>query len=175
MLERLPVLVDALHLADTGQCLKGQLALSHMPRLAATLHSKEGVVDVDLEFGRDEQRRRYLRAHISAHLIVECQRCLEPMEMYVEAMPFLAIVISQVQAENLPENYEPLLSESQEMPLAAIVEDELILALPVAPKHTDEQCLQGQRHFEQQQLTDKQDVRKKPFALLNQLKNKHKP
>lgn len=170
MSERLPELIDPLHLAATGQLLTGELSLSGMQRLVPTLSKAQGVVRVELEFGQDAQHILFLRGHIRARLEVICQRCLRSMDWDIDAQTSLGIVTSQAEAERLPERYEPLLVEAELMPLAAIVEDELILNLPDIPKHADAGCL-DLHEFTDSGIPDEVS-RKHPFAVLNQLKSK---
>lgn len=166
MLERLPELVDPLSLAEARRILAGRLQLAGMARLAPMLHSTQGEARFELEFGKDEQRTPYVRGHISAPVTLTCQRCLGPLEVTLEAQPCLGIISAPEQADALPENYEPLLAESQQIVLANIVEDELILALPVAPKHADTACADGRA------AADTPTLRPNPFAVLARLKNR---
>lgn len=166
MSERLPEFIDPIHLAATGQLLTGELSLSGMRRLAPALSKTQGVVGVELEFGQDAQHIPFLRGHIRARLEVVCQRCLRPVDWDIDVQTSLGIVTSQAQAERLPEYYEPLLVESDLMPLVAIVEDELILNLPDMPKHADTGCL------DLDEFRPDEVSRKHPFAVLNQLKSK---
>lgn len=166
MLKCLPEYVDALHLADMKQHLTGQLNVAGMQRLAPSLHTIQGMVDVELEFGKDEQHIRYLRGQIHARLTVNCQRCLRPMELAIYAEPCLGMVTAPDQLDNLPENYEPLMVDSQQMSLAGIIEDELILALPSVPRHADEVCSINQISAGLEQAAP----HKNPFATLDQLK-----
>lgn len=167
MLEQLPAYVEPLLLADAGQQLRGQLALVDLRRLTALLYSTTGQVDAELEFGRDEQNLRYLRISIDAELEVVCQRCLQPLRLSLNIRSALGLVKSRLEADKLPEHYEPLLVEQQTMSLAAIIEDELILELPAAPKHEDDHC--GTRSGAPK--IAEQEVTKNPFAVLSRLKN----
>lgn len=166
MLERLPEFVDLLPLADAGARWEGQLRLSGMKRLGALLRSVEGRVDVELEFGRDEQNLRYLRLRVGTQLVVICQRCLQPLPLVTNIVAALGIVRSRDEADNLPEHYEPLIVEQKTVPLAAIVEDELILALPAAPKHEDNHCIALLEASER----ISHPLPQNPFAVLSGLK-----
>ncbi|MGG8873342.1 YceD family protein, partial [Escherichia coli] len=67
---------------------------------------------------------------------LECQRCGKPFTHQVYAMYCFSPVRSDEQAEALPEVYEPIeVNEFGEIDLLALVEDEIILALPVVPVH----------------------------------------
>jgi len=144
--------------------------LSGMRRLAPALSKTQGAVGIELEFGQDAQHILFLRGHIRARLEVVCQRCLRPMDWDIDAQTSLGIVTSQAQAERLPEHYEPLLVESELVPLAAIVEDELILNLPGIPKHADTGCLDLHEFIDPGRPDEVS--RKHPFAVLDQLKSK---
>lgn len=167
MSERLPEFIAPLQLAATGQLLKGQLPLSRMRRLSPGLLNTQGIVDVELVFGLDTQRRCYARGFISARLELICQRCLEPMSLDIDVQPCLALVTSQAQAEQLPEQYEPLLVEAVLMSLAVIIEDELILAMPDIASHGVNQ--EGIECLPASTLTDPEQH---PFAGLEQWKQK---
>ena len=52
----------------------------------------------------------------------------------------LGIISDQSLAETLPDMYEPLVTGPEPVFLRDVIEDELILALPLVPKHPNEQC-----------------------------------
>lgn len=56
-----------------------------------------------------------------------CQRCLEPMELLVHATIDLALLHKEEHAERLPEDADYLVVEEQDVVLAEIIEDELLL------------------------------------------------
>jgi len=138
--DRLPDFIDPIRLAEQQRELRGQIPLSRMHRLASSLAVAEGLVDVDLRFGIDELGVRFMSGRIHAELALICQRCMEAMRVPVEAEVSLGLTRSDNEAERLPENYEPLLVGAEPMPLSAIVEDELMLALPIVSMHAPEQC-----------------------------------
>jgi uncharacterized protein len=137
MLARLPKFIDPLLLADRNANIEGELPISSLERLTGLLANDAGNVAVKLFFGR-EGRLATIDGHISAVLALKCQRCLEPLEWSVNSDIKLGIVNSLERANNLPEDYEPLLLiEEDKIPLVSIVEDELLLILPSIPKHQD--------------------------------------
>lgn len=147
--------------------LRGRLTLAGMQRLADALYTPQATVDIELDFGRDEQRLPYMRGRIDAQVTVVCQRCLQPMALDLHAEPCLGIVASESEAHALPGHYDPLLVEAPPVLLSTLVEDELLLALPVVPKHADEACLARPGNDDATQ----EPVRKNPFAVLAQLKS----
>ncbi len=138
--ERLPVHIDPLRLAKAGRHLAGTLPLAQLQRLGAALASNEGAIEVEIEFGFDQQRIPYMRGTLRGDLPLVCQRCMEQMALPVEATFNLGVVGSEAQAERLPEHYDPLLYQDEPLHLADIIEDELLLALPIVPKHPEASC-----------------------------------
>lgn len=207
MSTRLPKIVDGLKLAATNAVLEGEMPLNGMARLQEATSKAEGVARVDLQFGMDEQRRRTIIGTAVAQVEVVCQRCLRNMTISLEAPVSLGMVSSDAQAEALPGQYEPLFIEVEqdgsrnrragEVALDELLEDELLLVLPLAPMHPDgEVCaardeweLMAGQHDEanglgadpastqplqKQGLSDKagEDEKPNPFAVLKNLKTK---
>ncbi len=165
MSKRLPVHVSPLQLAGKGELLSGELELAGMRRLAPSLHSTEGAVAVSLEFGTDPERIPYLRGQLRGKLILTCQRCVQAMDFPVAAEMALGLVTSPASADTLPEHYEPLLVGAEPMALSDIIEDELILCLPLVPKHPESQCPASA-----QESGEKSRDTRKPFAVLSDWK-----
>ncbi len=172
---RLPVHVDPIRMAETGRILEGTMALSRMDRLAEALIFKpEGDASVRLEFGVDEQGIRNLLLRIKTELVLECQRCLEPMSFPIDTQMQLAMVTSQGEAEMLPSDYEPLLVGDEPLYLQDLVEDELLLSLPIVPRHPTDECPAGGAAQRSGDEMPQQDEKPKdnPFAKLADLKLK---
>jgi uncharacterized protein len=168
MLYRLPQRIDPRRLADQGRSLQGDIPLSQMPRLRRSLLTAEGAAHVDLAFGIDGVGTPYVAGTVQARLRLTCQRCLRPLEISVQSRMSLGIVDSEAQAECLPECYEPLLLESRSIALAAMVEDDLILSLPIAPLHPRAVC---DADVPAEMAVG--PARDGPFAVLARLKEPH--
>jgi uncharacterized protein len=166
---RLPVAIDPLRFAETGRRLEGPLLLSGFDRLAPLLSDTTGEIQVDLEFGVDDMRVPFLSGHIQGHLRLTCQRCMEPMDYEVDNHFILGLVQSEYEADRLREDYEPLLVGDEPMVLADVIEDELILALPIVPSHELSTC-PVTTHVNDSSTEDTMDEENNPFAVLNELK-----
>jgi uncharacterized protein len=101
---------------------------------------------------------------IRATLEVVCQRCLEPMPVEVKSEVRLGIVRRESEAVALPPEYEPLQVDGERISLLSVVEDELILALPVAPLHPPGRC-QPPRHLHRGEVRNG-TAAESPFAVL---------
>ena len=69
----------------------------------------------------------HLQLHASTVMQLTCQRCLQPMTVPLEVQPRLRFVQGETQAEAL--------DEGSDEDVLALIEDELILALPLVPCH----------------------------------------
>ncbi len=169
----IPEFLDFVQKADQGAVIKGVWPLNRMHRFTAMLHTDEGVVEAVLQFGR-HGKLRTLSGELSADLGVTCQRCLQPMQYSLQAQLSLALVKDDGQAESLPEMFEPLLLEAEEVNLAEVIEDELLLALPLVLVHehdcSDFLQQQAQRLKQDAAKAAEQKVINNPFAVLKDLR-----
>jgi uncharacterized protein len=168
---RLPERIDPLRLAEGKRILRGVLDLASLPRFGAYLTEADGKVQVEMEFGVDEEGIRFVHGRLATEVGIACQRCLESFRLPLESEFQLGVVTDERDAERLPDHYEPLLVGSEPAQLKDIVEDELILSLPIVPKHPDARC-PGQKVTEQEE--ESQPQRENPFAVLAKLKTNHK-
>ena len=165
----LPSTVDLAHAVRRGFRISGRLPISSLPRLAVSLASQRGEADVALEAGQDAEHRVVLNGRIDAVLEMQCQRCLGPVEIEVHAEPTLAWVKSDAESAELPEGYEPLLAPDGRVALADLVTDELLLALPLVPRHEDSAACGKPVQTAERSAAPVED-RKRPFAELAKLK-----
>ncbi len=170
--------IEPLALAVRGRTLEGCLPLSSLLRLlpllatdAAAL-STQSDVEYLLEFGVDEGGSPRVAGSVKATLPLTCQRCMETMGFSVSTQTRLGIVSSRAAAQQLPECYDPLLVLDDEITVASIIEDELILALPLVAMHNNEECPKSiallNTEGGQEDVTTMR--RENPFAVLSQLK-----
>lgn len=173
MLDRLPEIIDPVVFAERRIELKGKLPIKALSRLEDLLLEPTGEVDVQLSFDK-QGRHAFIDGTANALLIMQCQNCLEAVEVPVTAMIKLGIVTALEQVDRLPPGYEPLLIEAEKVLLKEIVEDELLLSLPPFPKH-DFNCIKFEHNLPDQ-VEVAEDVapsnpKKNPFAVLAKLKS----
>lgn len=165
----LPKIVDPRKLVATASQFKRNIRPSDMPRIAEASLAV-GEVSVDLLFDRDEQGRPELTGSLHASLSLECQRCLEPVTLEVDSDVHLAIVWDEAQAKALPKSIDPWIVDSEEEDLAAIIEEEIFLQLPVVARH-EHDCLSPELLSVGEQ-EDTQDEKQNPFSVLAKMKDK---
>ncbi|NIP71652.1 MAG: DNA-binding protein [Gammaproteobacteria bacterium] len=164
--------MDPRRLAREGRQLAGRLPLASMQRLGPYLHGTEGEVEVELAFGIDVVGITYVRGSARARVELVCQRCLEPMAAELEAQFALGVVASEREGEQLPETYEPLVAGDEPIQLAGVIEDELILAMPIIARHRLEECPASERASASVSGPEA-GADSHPFAILKKLKTKH--
>ena len=66
-----------------------------------------------------------------------CQRCLRPMRQPVVGHAKIALVASEVEADRVPPEFEPVHAPVGRIRLRDLVEEEVLLGLPIVPLHAD--------------------------------------
>ncbi len=135
----LPDYIEPLRLAEAGARLGGTLAVGCMPRLASMLIKGAAVdaVCIDFRFGEDGKGHPALTGRVSAALPVACQRCLQAMTIPIDAPVRLRLIRREDEA---PAEADVLLVTAEPMSLAHIVEEELLLGMPMAAMHPEADC-----------------------------------
>jgi len=162
--------MDPVTLADRGRELNGLVAVSAFKRLASALHSHDGEIEVRLRFGVDEKGRRTLTGSLAGTLELVCQRCLAPYELPIDVALSLVLVESESEAATLPEEVEALVvGDRRSMYTVDMIEDDLILALPVVPRHGPEShCEPAFELLDSEAIEagEQEAPRQNPFAVL---------
>jgi uncharacterized protein len=129
--------IDGFEFASAGATQQGVWALSDFPRLRDMLATDAGEVTYIVEGVHDARGMPALRVRVRGTLPLRCQRCLEvmPFEVRTDEVLVLAETQAEIDAEPVDAHAPDRLLASDEMALRDVVEDELILALPYAPRH----------------------------------------
>ncbi|WNL47972.1 YceD family protein [Dyella sp. BiH032] len=134
----LPESVDAWRMVSARRSFQGALPIADLRRLSEVLAGTEGEARFELDFGRDEFGNAYLDVRVDAPLMLICQRSLEPFVLPVKVDSRLGLIRHERDEAALPGGSEPLLvAEDGKLALADVIEDELLLALPLVPVNPD--------------------------------------
>jgi len=133
--------IDGFEFASAGATKQGVWPLRNFPRLRDMLARDAGEVRYEINGVRDERGRPALRLQVSGTLELRCQRCLEPMplEVRTDETLVLAATLDEIHAEPADAHAPDRVVAGKEMALRELIEDELILAVPYAPRH--ERCV----------------------------------
>lgn len=158
------VLIHPVDFAKTKQQLQIELALIELDeRVGSMLTETGGLCKVRLSGFVDERQRPSLDLTVETQLAVECQRCLKTMHYPLHSRSIIVLCKDEVSLNAVMEednDLDAILIESQ-IDIVQLVEDEIIMGLPFAPKH--EHCNSAQKV---QDLQTKDN----PFAVLSALK-----
>lgn len=161
-------------LADAGATLQGQTPLRELPRLANacpasaadTLVSWQAQCSTRQTHGQSKEVWLELQAEVP--LTLECQRCLQAMPEPLQVQRTFRFAPDEATAARLDEEIEEdVLVINRQFDLLELIEDELIMALPFAPRHAD--CQPAASLQDESPIADEQPH---PFAVLQQLKRK---
>ena len=131
----LPTYVNHRKLAQENNKLEGTIPLNMFKRLGELLASRDGNVQVRLEFRRGNKRKTQIIGMAFVNTTLVCQRCLSGMEHELEANLRHFIVVSDEALLELEENEDGIVSVEDKVLLADLLEDELIINLPMVAKH----------------------------------------
>ena len=155
---------DAFVFAKEGRVLEGTLPVLRLERLHDLLTEVSGEISFRLLGCKGEHGELMLQLTIRGLLPLACQRCLKAVlfDLDVDCLLELVPEGGDMSQDELEDDTRDFLPVAGELYVAELVEDEILLALPVAPRH--EKC----------GLPGAADVgeRINPFAALTELKGK---
>jgi uncharacterized protein len=103
-------------------------------RLRGSLARPEGRATADFRF-HDAGTYPVLEGEVRATVWLVCQRCLNEFETVVESSVRVAFVATDAEAARVPDEYDAVTAPFGRVQLEDLVEDELLLALPLVPMH----------------------------------------
>ena len=156
--------------------LVGRTLLQNMERLAQESTGLQADMAVnwqaraELRPGAGAEEDIWLHMQATTTLLLTCQRCMGPVESPVAVDQWYRFVATEDIAMAEDDNAEEdLLVMEPQFDLLAVLEDELLMALPVVPMHG--QCpVVPQMRAGELGATDAAPTKPNPFAVLAQLK-----
>jgi uncharacterized protein len=180
-----PRRLDVAAFAAEGATISGHWPLSGMPRIVTSeMPAEDGTTAEeaasDIEWSAQGEQRPVpagapeiwltLSARTTVHL--QCQRCLAAVDVPLEVSRAFRFVADEVSAERLDEELEDeVLVLGRSLDLHELVEDELLLAMPIVPRH--DVCPEAPTlSFGEEDVDDQPGAPAHPFAALAALKKK---
>jgi uncharacterized protein len=135
MSANVPELLDAWRMVAARRRFDGQLPLSQMSRLQGLVADTEGECRYSLQFDRDEILRvSYVELTVQTALPLICQRSMQRFMLPVAFTQRLGLIRDEEEEASLPPDFEAMLvPEDGNLSPVELVEDELVLAVPVVP------------------------------------------
>ncbi|MDH4234317.1 MAG: YceD family protein [Gallionella sp.] len=160
--------IDSLDFARNGQKISGEVPIAELPRLLDVLENPHGVLSYTVQGVVDKQGNPALDVSITGSCQLRCQRCLAGMDYDINLDSRL-LLCDQASMDALGDSdvsgeveFDSILADAH-MDVLDMLEEEILLSLPIAPKHEFGAC----------QAADGEDAREEeqhPFAVLAKLK-----
>jgi len=154
--------IDGLEFARSGGVLDRRLALAGLPRLADLLTTTESFLSVRLEGWRDDQGKSWLQLDVAGEPVLCCQRCLGGVKFPLAIKSRLQLIApgEDWPDDDLEDDSADAIAAEGELNVLSLIEDEVLLALPIAPRH--EHC--------ESPLANASEHGSSPFSALAALK-----
>ena len=162
-----PLFLDPYKAADREARFGGVLPLAKFSRLLEIAENPAGEVELTLEFRRDPVLAHCVEGTVSTEIEVICQRCLEPFRLPLAARFLLKLVRTEDEAVALDDGVDPVvLDDDEQLDVVRMLEDELLLAAPGIPKHSDKLLCGWDGWREAEELPGREN----PFGVLADFK-----
>ncbi len=157
--------IDSLEFARNGRELRGEALLAEMPRLQDMLAAPEGNVGYIVRGLQGKDGKPMLELELGGSCQLRCQRCLGGLEYPVKlATRLLLVQESEPDESSIEENAPDSIMADKHLDVLGMIEEEILLSLPFAPKHSSGACHPVEGDLERSEPGEK------PFAVLSGLK-----
>ena len=156
----------------------GFLTMTDMPRLAkeaSSVQPGDGFawqMETHFEDSPGSEPRQILNLGLKGCLHLVCQRCLQDCAVNLDEKRRFVLVTTEAEADDYPledEEQEPLVA-SQHFNLLETIEDEVLLSLPLIPKHPEGFCEPHATVFGLEDEDEGLGERENPFNILKNMK-----
>ena len=136
----LPTRADPWRAAAAGETLQGTLAPDRVPRIVGVARL-DAPLEASLRFALDDAGTPAVEIEVRGCYGFTCQRCLQPMQDR-RCDRSRVLVAADDGADRTSDAGAEVVTCARggSLDLAALVEDEVLLALPLAPCHAREDC-----------------------------------
>jgi uncharacterized protein len=124
-------------LADSHTELEYEIPVGELPGVGSEVRPAESPLKAQFSFGR-VQGVVVAAVDVRGEVMLVCQRCLLPLRYPLTVASKVALLASESEADRAPESLETFLAVDGRVSAAALAAEEVLLALPIAPRHEDE-------------------------------------
>ncbi len=131
----LPQYINPVKAAQAQEKISAKVVLSKLGRLKDRVLNLDNDVAVNMVFYKDMDNYTVIDIKLNAELSLTCQRCMQPMEFAFASEGLLSPVTSDQAAKQLPGQYDPVIVVDNKIDLWELVEEEILLNLPLMLMH----------------------------------------
>jgi uncharacterized protein len=150
--------------AKKNLCVTDEFSIKDLPRINEITHNNSDKIKVNCSFYVENDTIPCIDGEISLNIYLTCQRCLEALPLSLDLNFNLAFVKNENQAEELSKHLEIYLFENEELSLIDLISDEILLSIPMVPKHNLD-CLSSFK-----ENNNYEQVKEKPYDILKNIK-----
>lgn len=158
-------IINSFEFAKKSLEIHGKISVLHLPRLHDVVREQDRELEYHLKGGANTQGAPELRLRVRGVVSLDCQRCLGEIEFPIDLQANFVVVPSEAALpapEDEHDDTDYLVADA-EMQVLQLVEDEVLLGLPLAPMHADASCADGS-------VTGSGKKKENPFKVLQGLK-----
>ncbi|MES2354757.1 MAG: YceD family protein [Pseudomonadota bacterium] len=157
--------IDIKDFTRLGSVLVGDVKVSDLSRLQNLIVPGQEELRYELQGGFSARHEPQITCIMRGAISLQCQRCLGSFSYLVDIDATLVFVGSESELPAIEEENESVdyMVAQEKLDLVDLIEEEVILALPFAPRHDEGEC---DEWLEQEAASDKPS----PFAALTKLK-----
>ena len=158
---QLPKTIKLFNFAKKEVNLHGEYKISNVPRVSEVARNVEDNLKVNLSFNLENGKTPCVKGIIESKIVLDCQRCLDALDLNLKVLFNLAFVRFESQAEGLDKSFEVyVIGEDEELDTLNLISDEILLSLPMVPSHEFDCSLSVDKE------TKVEKVRENPFDVL---------
>jgi uncharacterized protein len=128
--------LDVDRLARGEAEIEFDVPLAELPRLKSRIAGIGGSVRGAAHFGR-QSGFAVAELSLAGKATLPCQRCMQVMELPIDSTTQVGLIFAEADAAEVPEEFEPVLAREGRISAGELVEEELLLALPIVPLHEE--------------------------------------
>ena len=167
----LPLRFDPVLFSNRGRQLAGNIPVQDMPRLMELAPNSEGEFYVSMAFSMSSLQFPMVKGTIEGEVVQSCQRCMGNAAVPIKGQFQLLLITPDALELASEEGHEIFEYEGQVITTATLIEDEIILSMPIVAKHTDiEKCESNVKQWMHEFDEVPTDEKENPFAKLKDLK-----
>jgi DUF177 domain-containing protein len=161
--------INSLDFAGNGRKIGGEVQVAELPRMLELLENAQGILSYTVQGGVDIHGTCFLDLSVNGQCRLRCQRCLNGLDCPVRLDTRLLLrdqasldALDDKVARGEDEEFDSILADPH-LDVLNLLEEEILLSLPIAPKHEFGACLaagEENRHEE-----------RNPFEVLAKLKS----
>jgi uncharacterized protein len=162
--------VDAKVQARARNVIEHHFTATDLPRLTQAGAGPESAVDVRLSFFEYDTLAA-IHGSLQGRVMLECQRCLTEAPIGI-ADDFNVVIVDRERSDE-PGGYEPVVADAERLDVRWLVEEQVLLSLPLVALHDDENCADRTPDSTTAVAPDEADeIRQQPFKNLRDLMRK---